>query len=145
MTGKNIDERATLNRLADLIVEDIMSATDEEVLSEFRNTQGDPLQHAVDMRNVFEKTIIAMNKQRLVAARIGVDVYRRKCIVQPSKVIDMDSARKMLGNVLESSTQEHQITLAARKETEMSDADVISMIEDIKELGVNPSDGKKGS
>jgi hypothetical protein len=37
-----------------------------------------------------------------------------------------------------------KLTLAARKENEMSDTDVLGMLDDLRELGVLPEDGGNG-
>ena len=41
MTGKGKKEHAALDRLADVLVDDILSASVEEILAEFRETHGD--------------------------------------------------------------------------------------------------------
>lgn len=64
MTGENKKERAALNRLADALVDDILNTSDEDILTEFKETHGDHAQNAAAMRTLFEKTVIAMNKQR---------------------------------------------------------------------------------
>ena len=62
MTGKSRTGRA-LGRLAEALVDDIMNASDEEILAEFLETDGDLERHAADMRALFEKALIAANKK----------------------------------------------------------------------------------
>jgi hypothetical protein len=47
--------QAALDRLADALVEDILSASDEDILAEFRESGGDSERNATDMRALFEK------------------------------------------------------------------------------------------
>ena len=47
MTGENRKERDALNRLADILAEDILNTSDEDILAEFKMTEGDPAQNAV--------------------------------------------------------------------------------------------------
>lgn len=55
MIGKGKKERAALDRLADLLVDDILSMSDEDILAEYRETHGDPVHNAALMQSVFEK------------------------------------------------------------------------------------------
>jgi hypothetical protein len=44
-------------RLTDALIEDILRASDEEILEEFREDGGDPDQHAAEMLALFEQSI----------------------------------------------------------------------------------------
>jgi hypothetical protein len=58
----------------------------------------------------------------------------------------MTKARERLRSVLKTLPEGQQLTLAARKESELSDADVVGLLEDLRELGVAfPDDGRDGS
>jgi hypothetical protein len=50
-----------------LDVDDILQASDEEILAEFTESHGDPAKNAADMRALFERTVLATNKRRLKA------------------------------------------------------------------------------
>ena len=63
-----------------------------------------------------------------------------------STPIDMTKARERLHGVLTTLPEAQRLTLAARKESELSDADVVGLLEDLRELGVAfPDDGTDGS
>ena len=144
MTGKPKTERAALDRLVDAFVEDILSASDEDILAEFRETEGDPERHAADMRARFEKILVVANKKRLATARAGLAASRRPAGT-PAPVIDIAAARARLRAALDTPGVAQNLTLAARKESELSDADILSMLDDLRELGVlPPEDGGNG-
>jgi hypothetical protein len=143
MTGKNKKERGALDRLADALVDDILNTSDEDILTEFKETHGDPAQNAVAMRTLFEKTVIAMNKQRLADAKAGVAAARRWTAPASMKPIDIMEARRQLRRVLDTPANNQPVTIAARNETELSDADVLGMLDDLKELGIIPPDHEK--
>ncbi len=143
MTGKPKTERAALDRLADALVEDILNASDGDILAEFLETVGDPERNAADTRARFEKSLIAANKKRLAAARAGVASSRRAGGVLPP-AIDVAAARIRLRAALDTPAVAQQLTLAARKESELSDADILSMLEDLRELGVLPPEDAGG-
>jgi hypothetical protein len=143
MIGDNRKERDALNRLTDLLVEDILNASHEEIFAELKEKKIDLAQNAAAMRTLFEKSLVAMNKQRLAAARAGVAADRAGN-QGSSSLIDIAEARRLLRRVLDAPSPGQPVTLAARKESELSDADVLSMLENLRELGVlPPSDNGK--
>jgi hypothetical protein len=142
MTGKDKKERAALARLADVFVDDILQASDEEILAEFTESHGDPAKNAADTRALFERTVLATNKRRLKAAQAGVAANRIPANVAPA--IDIAEARQRLHRILASGATDAKLTLAARKENELSDSDVFGMLEDLQELGALPPDDDKG-
>lgn len=145
MTGKPKTARTALDRLADVLVEDILSASDEDILAQFGETDGDPERHAADMRARFETSLIAANKKRLAAAKAGVAATRRLAD-GPAPTVDIAAARARLRAALDTPGLAQKLTLAARKENELSDADILSMIDDLRELGVlPPDDGGNGN
>lgn len=143
MTENNRNERATLNRLSDALVEDLLNTSDEEILNDFRASGGDLNILAKEMKGILDKSIISANKSRLAAARSGANSLRYQHS-QASIPIDMASARARLKAIINAPETAQQLTLAARKENELSDADILGMLEDLQELGSLPPDNKNG-
>jgi hypothetical protein len=144
MTGKSKKERAALNRLNETLVDDILTASDEAILAEFKETHGDPIENATNLRALFEKSVVAMNKQRLADAKAGVATARRSSLPSSAQQIDIAEARRKLRRVLDHPNGDQPLTIAARKETELSDADVLSMLKDFEELGIITPDENDG-
>jgi hypothetical protein len=147
MIGKGKKARAALDRLADFLVDDILSMSDEDVLAEFREAHGDPDHNAAELRALFEKSVLISNKKRLAAAKAGIIENRRPPILSLSTAtpIDMQAARARLRTVINTPGLPQKITLAARKESELSDADIIGILEDLRELGIlAPDDSQNG-
>ena len=138
MTADTRKERAALDRLADLLAEDILRTPDAEILAEFKATYGDPAKNATDMRALFEKTVLAANKSRLRAAQAAVAAAQIPASAAPT--IDIADARERLRRILASGNSSAKLTLAARNESELSDADVLGTLEDLQELGALPPD-----
>lgn len=137
MTGKPKTERAALDRLVDVLIEDILNASDEDILAEFREADGDPELYAADMRARFETSLIAANKKRLAAAKVGLAASSRPAS-GPAPATDIAAARARLRAALGTPRLAQKLTLAARKESEMSDTDILSMLDDLRELGILP-------
>lgn len=134
MTDNPSKERKALMRLADALVEDILSTPDEDILAEFQETGGDPEFNAAEMRDLFERGMLIANKRRLADAKAGAAASRgttsSSAMTDP---VDINVARARLRGLLAKSGT---LTLAARKESELSDNDILGMLEDLRELGI---------
>ena len=135
MTENENSKQQALDRLTDALVDDILNASPEEILTEFDEDTGEAERHISEMRALVEKGVAQANKGRLAAAKTGAASSRitNKKTTAP---IDINEACRLMNSL----TSGQQITLAARKETELSDNDLLSMIEDLRELGVIPDD-----
>jgi hypothetical protein len=141
MTGKKNPEREGLDRLADALIDDILNASDEEILEEFQESDGDPERHAADMLALFEKSVTIANKRRLARAKAGVAADRATANNKGAAVpINIEEVRRQLRAVMNNPNAPEKLTLAARKESELSDADIVSLMEDLFELGALPPD-----
>ncbi len=140
MTGRNDKEREALRRLADDLVEDILNLSDEEILAETREEGVDPERQAAEMQTLFQRAALRANKERLAMAKAAVVSNAGRALSgAPTRVIDIGEARHRLRRIMSS----QPVTLAARNETEMTDSDVLSMLEDLRELGLlDPGDEK---
>ncbi len=143
MTDTDKKRREALGRLVEVLVEDVLDASDEEILAEFTETRGDPAKNSAEMRALFEKSVLKANKDRLRAAKVAVAASR--AAAPTSKFVSMANARERLRRVLASCPPDMKLTLAARNENELSDADVLGMLQDLEELGIiRPDDESAG-
>jgi hypothetical protein len=138
MTNTDKKGREALGRLVDVLVEDVLAASDEEILAEFVETHGDPAKNFAEMRALFEKSVLKANKDRLHAAKAGLAASR--AAPPASKIVSMENVRERLRRVLASCPPDVKLTLAARNEHELSDADVLGMLQDLEDLGIITSD-----
>jgi hypothetical protein len=143
MTGTDKKGRQPLTRLVDVLVEDVLAASEQEILAEFVEMQDDPAKNAEAMRALFEKSILRANKSRLWAAQAGL--ASDKTTSANSNVISIANVRDRLKRALANCPPEVKLTLAARNENELSDADVLGMLQDLEELGIIVRDDESGS
>jgi len=134
MSGKNDSDRKALMLLADAFVEDILNMSDEEVLQEFQEEGGDPARIRREIVELVEKAALSANKTRMATARAGALASGRASRRTPRKTIDVASARDRLRSLIERSQSDSEWTLAARNEEELSDEDVLGILEDLEEL-----------
>jgi len=132
MTQDRKRQQEPIRLLVDLLAEDILAASDAEM----HEDDDDPDRAASDMRGLFERALILSNKSRLAAARAAVAAERQSRGATPT--IDIADARRQLRNAL--TRKDRPLTMAARNENELSDADVIGLVQDMRELGILPSD-----
>jgi hypothetical protein len=129
-------------RLYEVFVQDILEASDEDIVAEFVEGGGDVVKNASEMRALFQKAVLLANKKRMRAARTALskNAERRN----GGAPVDIAEARRRLRGILERAADE-KLTLAARKESELSDADVLGMLEDYDDLHtVKHKDGEDG-
>ncbi len=143
MTGADKKGRETLTRLADTLVDDMLAASDQEIVAEFVEMQGDPVKNAETMRALFEKSVLKTNKSRLLAAQAGLSADQS--VRSTSKVISIANVRDRLKRTLQACPPNVKLTLAARNESELSDADVLGMLQDLEELGIVAPDDESGN
>jgi hypothetical protein len=134
MTRPDKKALRALNRLANALVEDVLTTPDPQILAEFIDTRGDPRKNSDAMRSLFEKSVLNVRKARLRAAQAGVAGSRSTPATR--KAVSIEDARVKLRRVLASCPPQVKLTLAARNEDELSDADVLGMLQDLEELGV---------
>jgi hypothetical protein len=139
MTGKKTRAQEALDRLEDALVEDILNAPDEDILAEFAEEGGDAERHAAEMRALVDRSVIAANKGRMRAAKAGAAAARGGA-AQNRAPADIAAARAKLRRALALSPAAAQLTMAARKESELSDADVLGLLDDLDTLGVTVPD-----
>ncbi len=134
--SENRSSRADLDRLADALVEDILTASDDEILAEAREDYGDPAAVAAEVHEIYERAILLAKKNRLAAARDAV----RRNNARGRKLVHLEprEARLRLEAAL-AKDPNAKMTLAAREGKELSDADVLGMLEDLEALGIDTS------
>ena len=138
MTGTN--KKAV--RLADALVEEILSTPDREILAEFSDLNGDPRKNSDAMRALFEKSVLKVRKHACTPPKREWPQIES---LPTRKITSIEDARGRLRRVLASCPPHVRLTLAARNEDELSDADVLGMLLDLEELGIVAPEDSSGS
>ena len=69
MTGDPRKERDALDRLADALVDDVLNASDEDILAELTEEHGKSARLAAEVRALFERTALQAGKVKLATAK----------------------------------------------------------------------------
>lgn len=122
-----------LNDMFKIMVDDILDATDEEILKE-------AIEDGVDIEKEVYKTKCLFNKSRYnIAKKIVEDKKRNEDSV--SNIISIEDARKKINDAIKKNPEILQnITMAARSGEYFPDEDVVGYYEDLLELGVIDKD-----
>ncbi len=133
-----------LDHLTNALVEEILSTSDDDILKEVADDNGNAKAEADKVRAVYEKARTSMSKKRLIMAKEAV--LKEKTLANGPSSINHHNARRILeGILLEHPEAAKEFTLAARKEQELSDSDIVGMLEDLQELGLyHPEDDPDG-
>ena len=145
MTGKKTEtQREALLRLADAMADDVLKVSDAELLAEAAEDGEDPQALAAAMRRHFDQIESETGKARMAAARAALNAQQ----LRPEAISQLDpaNARRRLQQALAQSPETaRKLTLAARKGEDLSDDDVLAILEDLADLGIlPPHDGKGG-
>jgi hypothetical protein len=123
-----------LQNLRRVLAEDVLQASDEDILAQFAADFGPPAANAARMRALSARAVLIANKSRLAAARDGLTIA--KTSASSAAPIPLPDARRRLKQILAEHAGDPTFTLAARKESELSDADVLDMLQALRELGL---------
>ena len=138
MTDKRSDERRHLASLADALFDDLIAASDDDILNEVAKAGGDVAEISDRMRSQFEETVIQARKERMKVAKAGRKAAQAARAV--AEVVDIAIARGALKQAL----SQEGLSMAARNETEsdLTDEEVLRKYNDLIRLGViDPEQG----
>ena len=118
----------------DIMVDDILEATDEEIINE-------AIEDGIDIDKEVFKTKRIFNKCRYdVAKKIVED--KKGGEGRPSKTVSIEEARQKINDVIKNNPEAiESLTKAARSGEDIPDDDIIGYYEDLSELGF--FDGEK--
>jgi hypothetical protein len=141
MSGDDGEGHLPIKRLVQSMVDDILDASSEDILAECRAEGGDPERLAAEFRARLESTMLKARKARLASARAGLAASQ----ATPRRALGgIENARSKLARVLAACPPDVKLTLAARNQSELSEADVLGMLEDLAELGISVPDDDQG-
>ena len=132
MTDKRSDERRKLVSMADALFDDLIAASDEDILNEVAEAGGAGAEISDQMRAKFEETLVQARKERMKAAKAGRKIAQVSRVI--SDVVDISAARRALKQAF----RQEGLSMAARNETEsdLTDEEVLRKYSDLVRLGV---------
>lgn len=141
MTEKLKDPRYQLRKLSDLFINDLLATPDSDILAEA--TQDVSLKNAGERaKATYQRALLMTGQNKLKEARHAIDLARDNAKAGlDMNDMDIGRARKILEKLAANDpTFDIKVTLAARNLREITDAEVLSIIMDLKRLGALPAD-----
>ena len=136
MTANTNDPRVELNKVSKLLIEDLFSMSDAELLQEAAKDES--LKKAgVLAKNAFQKAIQTVGAKRLQTAKTEMQAANAQAPLEAGN-IDADAARKIIAKL--SAANDATLTLAARNLKNISDEDAIELVKELVELGAFKKD-----
>lgn len=139
---RQLDNKPDLLQLADALVDDLMSLSDDELLAEVREAGADPEALATSIREKIEARIATDSKARLGKARDALAAAR--AARASADVVSLPLARKqeILGQFAANDGQLRQrLTMAARKGEGASEREIDDILRDLRDLGAIDDEG----
>lgn len=133
---KDFKDTQPIDRLCDFLVEEVISATDEEILQEASEDYANPGEIVASVRESIGKARLAVARKKLSETRIS-----NGCIEIPrltTKLDDMQITRIL--EALKSQDKELKLSIAARNGKDLTLQDKQSLIDDLHELGYDISE-----
>ena len=125
------------DRITDFLVEDILNASDEEIMAEAKEDYADVKAEAEHIHKLIKSAIFDHGKTQLKEAKKQFIADKEKRNKNVS-VISLEDKRALIRRLSESNTG---LTLAAREENKMSDRDLDACIQSAYELGLIDEEG----
>lgn len=136
MSANTNDPRVELNKISKLLIADLFSMSDTELLQEAAKDES--LKKAGESaKNAFQKAIQTVGAKRLQTARTEMKTANAQAPLEAGN-IDADAARKIIAKL--SAANDATLTLAARNLKNISDEDAIELVKELVELGAFKKD-----
>ena len=138
MTSKKLTGIEKLENLADVLVEDILNMSNEELITQAKEQFDDPKAEADHIRDLFSKAMLQTSKDKLAKAQAAVSVHKSKG--NTVTVIQLSSAQKktVIDRFVGNDQQlQQKLTMAARNGKGIqTENDIDSLVEDLIELEI---------
>lgn len=140
MTSKTKTPGQELDNLTNALIEDLLATPDADFLEEEIAGGRDPKAAAERLRALVHKGSAMAAKAKLREAKAAVAASRARDAAG-TQLLDPAHARQLLKKLVANDPEfRSKLTLAARNENELSDADILSIVEDLRELGALPDE-----
>lgn len=138
MTIKPTDPLSKIRSIADLYIDELLQTTEKDLLEDAKSDAS--LAGAGQMaKDAYLSAQKAAGRLRIETARQALD--RERSASTGRSEIDIHKARALLKRISANDPSfGKQFTLAARNLEDISDAEVLSIVTDLRELGAFPED-----
>ncbi len=138
MTQDKKNERLLPEAIIDLLVEDIIESSDENILEEARIKYGNAPAEAERIRSLIASAIIRAKKEQFLLAKKELNASRSAKSENQILNFSLDTKKALINKAKEHTPS---LTLAARNGEELTENDANCFLQDLIDLGVLDKDG----
>ncbi len=120
---QDIKEKIQLERIEDMLIQDILETSDEEILAEFSAEYDNSEKEINHMKELIKESVFKNNKSKFEAAK-KARLQRKELPEQVLKVIPFNRKQEILKSLSSNDDIKGKITMAARNEKELSESDL---------------------
>ena len=123
--------------MLDLIEEELVSLSDKEILESCSSNNFEEISDFKNTQSLIDKATQRNKKIKLIKARKELDESKSK---SSSSSINLANAKDILIRLMSQGRLPGDLTLAFREGKDIPDEELISILEDLKDLGVDIND-----
>lgn len=140
MTDKKNHATLQLERVADLIFQDLLETSDEEILAEAVEDGMDVEKEVERISSIISEAAFNNGQAKLAAAKKGF-LERKSAKRSTFGSFTLQKKRQIIGSLKSNDNLKRQITLAARNENDLSDSDLNAYLQSLYDLNVIDEEG----
>ncbi len=137
---QDMKNKTQLERIEDMIIEDILETSDDQILTEFAEEVCDVEKEMEHMRDLVKDSVFKHNKVKFEAAK-QARLSQKPQLQKEMKVVSLDRKKKIIKSLNANDNLTQKITMAARNENELSEGDLDVYLKHLIELGVIDEEG----
>jgi hypothetical protein len=127
--------------LTDALVDDVLNLSDDEILAEAREDYDDPNRAAQEVSNAIQNVLLKRRKARLLVAQKAYQEHLGRS-AKLTRTLSFSEKRALIQRIKSNDAAfNEKLTMAARKEDELSENDLDSIINAFLELGLIDENG----
>ncbi|HEX3367847.1 hypothetical protein [Phenylobacterium sp.] len=128
--------------LANALVDDLMALSDDDLLREVREDEGDPERLATEMREQLQARVVRENKARLVNARSALNIARAARAGANVISLPLTQKQQILSKFAAADGRlRERLTMAARKGEGATEREIDDILKDLVDLGAIDDEG----
>lgn len=142
-----MSQKQTHEYLGEFIAEDILTMTDSDVANEFNRLGIDQESTILSIQKMADSASLEYRKSRLAKAKADFEKFSSKDhhyqTLRSALKLSGEDVRDYLARLLTTGRIPQEITMAFRDGKEISEAEALSIMEDLIELGILKDDESK--
>jgi hypothetical protein len=141
MTNKNPDATLQIDRLNDMIFQNLSETNDEEILAEAVEDGMDVDKEIERITSIISDAIFTSGQAKLAVAKKELEERRKAEKKNPFHSLSIQKKNAILNSVKSNDNLKEKVTLAARNENNLSEADIEARLQSWYELKLIDEDG----